>query len=126
MSARSSFSLSDGFALPKTVQEHASNLFAILVGFLVGCVALGASEAIAQTIKALERQTNGESSGPGNAGLGDQSAAERYLGHQLPRDRAPAKRAGDERTDFRALLAITDVPVAGGGEQEGHANLVHG
>src|SRR6266853_5338159 len=98
---RSGFSLSDRFALPKTVQEHISNLFAILVGFLVGGVALCAGEAITQTIEPLERQPDGECRCPGDAGLGNQSTAEGDFGHQLTRDRPPAKCAGDEGADFR-------------------------
>src|SRR5579863_9109696 len=79
-------SVSNRFAQAKTVQQHIRNLFAILVGFLVGRVTLGAGEAIAQTIQPLERQPDGERRRPGNAGLGNQSAAERDFGHQLTRD----------------------------------------
>src|SRR5579864_1551681 len=119
-------SVSNGFALAETVQQHIGDLFAILVGFLVGRLALGAGEAIAQTIEPLERQPDSKRRCPGNAGLGNQSSAEGDFGHQFTRDRPPAEGARYDGTDLRALLAITDAAVAGGGQQKSHSNLIHG
>src|SRR5262245_44358652 len=61
----------------------------------------------------------------GKIPFGDQAAPKWYFPDQLPCDSPKTKRAGNDRGDLRLLFAITDRAVAGCGNQERHADLVH-
>ena len=75
---------------------------------------------------ALEAQSEHVGPGEGDGGFRNQAASERNLADQLARDGAKAEGAGDDGGDLGFLLAVSDLAVAGGRDQERHPDLIHG
>src|SRR5262245_9166751 len=93
-------------------------------GFILS-PALLAGEAVADSIIPLQTQSDHVGTGKGDGRLRDQAAPERDLSHQLAGDGAKPKRPGHDGDDLRLLCPVADFVVAGCGDEETHADLVH-
>src|SRR4029450_6669686 len=94
-------------------------------GFIL-LAALRACQPISNAIIALQAESNDVSARESDSRLRNEPASKRNLSHQFAGDRPKTKRSGDDRDDFRLLRPVTDFAVAGGGDHESHADLVHG
>src|SRR5438132_921460 len=97
-----------------------SQRLVVLLAALLVC------EAVADAVIALEAQSDDVGAGEGDGGFGNQTAAERNFADQLAGDGAKTEGSGDDGGDLGLLLPVADIAVAGGGDQEGHADLIHG
>src|SRR5689334_404601 len=86
--------------------------------------ALAGRVVLAETVDALQALAYDVRPGIRDAAFRNQAPSQRDLPHQFACQRAPSERAAYNARDLRLLLDVADLLSAGGGDQEGHADLV--